>query len=218
MNSAIVTAAGQGTRFGAKKAIQLLKGRPLLAWAVSNFEKIETFGEIIVTIPPDDAEDFYADLISSENFQKVRFVKGGETRYESVRKGFFTVRNEDGIVLIHDAARPLVSRELIEKVLDGAEQYGAAIPVVPVNETVKEAKDGKVVRTIPRESLFLAQTPQGFRFNVLREAYSKIKDVIVTDEAMLVELAGHGVYIVEGDPRNIKITNRFDLLQAESSL
>lgn len=215
MNTAIVTAAGQGIRFGGRKALHRLKDRTLLAWALSNFEKAENVGEIIVTIPSDDTDETYRRIFAAEKFHKVRLVKGGETRYESVRNAFEALKTPGGIILIHDAARPLVSMDLIERVTHTAEQYGAAIPILPINETVKEVEGGQVLRTIPRERLFLAQTPQAFRAGILKDAYSKITDKSVTDEAMLVELAGHMVHVVDGEPRNMKITTAFDLRIAE---
>jgi 2-C-methyl-D-erythritol 4-phosphate cytidylyltransferase len=105
--------------------------------------------------------------------------------------------------------------ELIERVIQAAEQYGAAIPVLRINETVKEVEGGQILRTIPRERLFLAQTPQAFRAGILKDAYSKITDKNVTDEAMLVELAGHMVHVVDGEPGNMKITTSFDIRIAE---
>jgi 2-C-methyl-D-erythritol 4-phosphate cytidylyltransferase len=219
MNYAIVTAAGKGNRFGGNKALHPLRGRPLLAWAVSNFEKHHSVGEIVVTVPPDqETAARFREICGIENFTKVRFVTGGETRYHSVRNAVFSIQDANGILLIHDAARPLLSMTLLESVLEATTQYGAVVPVVPVSETVKEVQKGSVVRTVSREHLFLAQTPQGFRMDILASAYSKIEDATVTDEAMLVELAGYEVHVVSGEKRNIKITEGPDIRIAESFL
>jgi 2-C-methyl-D-erythritol 4-phosphate cytidylyltransferase len=218
MNYAIVTAAGQGTRFGGNKALHLLRNKPMLAWALSKFQLNSSIDEILVTVPPNASAEPFQKICAAEDFDKVRFVPGGETRYESVRKAFETILNREGIVLIHDAARPLVSMNLIARILEGVSKYGAAIPVLPINETVKQVEEGRVVRTIPRENLFVAQTPQGFRAALLASAYSKIEDRSVTDEAMLVEMAGQKVHVVNGERKNIKITEPSDIQMAESFL
>jgi 2-C-methyl-D-erythritol 4-phosphate cytidylyltransferase len=218
MTYAIVTAAGKGTRFGANKALHRLRERPLIAWALSNFQNNASINEIIVTVPPDGPLELFESVCLSENFTKVRFVWGGETRYDSVRNAFATINDSDAIVLIHDAARPLVSMNLINRILHAVKEYGAVIPALPVIETVKQVEKDRIVRTVPREGLFVAQTPQGFRGELLASAYSKIVDRNVTDEAMLVELAGYVVHIVSGERKNMKITEPSDIQIAECFL
>lgn len=215
MNYSIVTAAGQGIRFGSRKALYPLQNRPLLAWALSSFERSASIGEIIVTIPRGDSHDPYRRICTEEGFQKVRFIDGGETRYHSVRNAFLSIERPEGFVLIHDAARPLLSLDLVQRVIDATEKFGAAIPVLPVSDTVKEVEGDRIVRTIEREKLFLAQTPQGFRAEILVAAYSKMKDNNFTDEAMLVEMAGYDVHVVKGEQKNIKITEASDIRLAE---
>jgi 2-C-methyl-D-erythritol 4-phosphate cytidylyltransferase len=218
MNYAIVTAAGKGTRFGDKKTLHLLHGRPLLSWSLRVFEQAPEVQQVIVTFPPEDSEQAYKKICEQENYQKVSFIEGGNSRYDSVRNAFLSLKDQDGIVLIHDAARPLLSRELLLRVLEATQKHGAALPVLPITETVKEIEGERVVRTLPREKLFVAQTPQGFRVELLAEAYDRIKDSNLTDEAMLVELAGFEVYTVPGDLKILKITERSYIRLAEMYL
>ena len=218
MNHAIVTAAGKGNRFGANKSLHLLKGKPILAWSLRVFEESPEIAEVIVTFASDDSAEAYENICRNENFNKVRFVAGGDTRQDSVHNAFLSIKDNAGILLIHDAARPLLSRDLLLRVLDATREHGAALPVLPIQETVKEIEGERVIRTLPREKLFVAQTPQGFRMELLAAAYDKIKDSNMTDESMLVERAGYGVHVVEGEHRNLKITERSDIKIAESYL
>jgi 2-C-methyl-D-erythritol 4-phosphate cytidylyltransferase len=214
MNYAIVTAAGTGSRFGSRKSVHPFRGKTLLAWAILPFEKTPGIAEIVVTYPVDQDESEYAEICHREKFQKVRFIRGGESRAVSVRNAVLAIE-DDGIVLIHDAARPLVTLDLIDRVLAASEKYGAAIPALSIQETIKEVDQERVIRTVSRDRLFLAQTPQGFRKEILLAAYTRLGDLDVTDEAALVEKAGYGVRIVPGDRRNIKITEPSDLSLAE---
>ncbi len=218
MNYAIVTAAGKGSRFGEKKTLHLLNEKPLLSWSLRVLEEAPEIAEVIVTFAPDDSEEAYKKVCRDENFKKARFVAGGDTRYDSVRNAFFSLKEEKGIVLIHDAARPLLSRELLLRVLEATQKHGAALPVLPITETVKEVEGEQVARTLSREKLFVAQTPQGFRVELLASAYAKIVDSNVTDEAMLVEMAGYRVHVVAGESRNLKITEPSDIRVAETYL
>ena len=208
-NYAIVTAAGKGTRFGSNKALYPLLGKPLLVWSLEVFSKV--VDEIWITCPENFHEEY---RVAGSGFHNVNFISGGETRYKSVRRAF-EVLGSDGIVLIHDAARPLLSRDLVERVMRATTEYGAAIPVLPVTDTVKEVEDERIIRTVPREHLYLAQTPQGFRCALLKDAYSKVEGTDLTDEAMIVELAGHPVHCVPGERTNLKITEPSDIALAE---
>jgi 2-C-methyl-D-erythritol 4-phosphate cytidylyltransferase len=206
---AIVTAAGKGMRFGGNKALCPLLGKPLLAWSLDVFAKI--VDQMVITFP-EGSEEAYRS--AAFGFHNVNFVSGGETRYDSVRKAFESL-TAGSVVLIHDAARPLVSPDLVERVLSAAAKHGAVVPVLPVMETVKEVTGDRIDRTIPRDRLYVAQTPQGFRFEILADAYSKVVRNDATDESMLVESAGHEVYCVKGEPRNLKITEPSDITLAE---
>src|SRR5262249_20648921 len=219
----IIAAGGKASRFGAatSKQFALLGGRPLVEWSLAAFENEPSVERIILAYPSDEAESRYSDLIRSRGFRKITLTKGGEARLDSVRNGFaaLSALADNDVVLIHDAGRPLVSRDLIRSVLQAAAQGGAAVPVLALTETVKEVKNGAVVRTVPRENLAGAQTPQGFRYGVLREAYRQIDSrgvdrVKVTDEALLAEWAGFAVTVVPGERRNLKITHPEDLALA----
>ena len=208
-NYAIITAAGKGVRFGGNKALYPLSGKPILVWSLEIFSKV--VDEVTVTYPEGHQEQF-RDAIST--FHNVKLISGGETRYQSVRKAFESL-NADGVVLIHDAARPLISRGLVERILRRAHQKGAVIPVLPVTETVKEVEKDKIVGTIARDRLALAQTPQGFHSSILADSYARVQNQDITDEAMLVELAGKKVFCVPGEAINLKITEPSDITLAE---
>jgi 2-C-methyl-D-erythritol 4-phosphate cytidylyltransferase len=223
MNAAIIAAGGKGSRFGAatSKQFALLGGRPLVEWSLAAFENEPLVERVILAYPTDEPESRYSELIRARGFRKILLTQGGEARLDSVRNGFAALGGlaDNDVVLIHDAARPLVSRDLIRNVLQLAAEHGAAVPVLALTETVKEVKDGAVVRTVPRENLAGAQTPQGFRYGVLREAYRKLdargaERAHITDEALLVEWAGFAVTVVPGERRNLKITHPEDLALA----
>lgn len=210
---AIIPAAGSGVRFGGKKQEALLKGISLLDRTVSVFQKTGLFKKIIVVGP------FLPPPLrgGGEGEGEIIVVAGGKTRAESVFNGFQALKaGDDDIVLIHDAARPLVSPGLIKKVIGAAKEKGAVIPVLPLSDTVKKVKGDRIEATLDRSGLAGAQTPQGFLVKKLKKAYAKVAlSEIVTDEARLLELAGEEVFTVEGEQNNIKITTPEDLRLAE---
>lgn len=197
---AIIPAAGKGERFGGKKLDVLLRGKSLLDRVQTCLNETGLFSRIVVV-----GKD----------------LPGGKTRAESVRNGFQSLEWSDGdIVLIHDAARPLVSVELIQKIARIALEKGAVIPVMPISDTVKEIHEGFVLKTLDRDRLFSVQTPQGFRAEFLARAYKELpwQDRRWTDESSLVEALGVPIHAVEGERENIKITTPFDLKVAEAIL
>jgi 2-C-methyl-D-erythritol 4-phosphate cytidylyltransferase len=214
---AIIVAAGQGRRFGSAKQFAALKGRPLLDWTLDAFETHPEVDEIVLVLP--DEKDGARFIGRHPKITAV--VRGGRRRQDSVRRGFARVRPGAGeIVLVHDGVRPLVTREVISRVIREAGRCGAAIPAVPVEDTIKEAVRGKVVRTVDRANLYRVQTPQGFAYAVLDQALRRAgpKRPAATDEAALAERAGAEVRVVAGDPRNIKVTIPSDLKLAEAFL
>jgi 2-C-methyl-D-erythritol 4-phosphate cytidylyltransferase len=215
--TAVIVAAGEGRRFGGPKPFALLGGRPLLGRCVEAFENHEGVDAIVIVLP-----DVRLGEGLARNFRKVAtVVAGGPRRQDSVRNGFNAVHGSGrDIVLIHDGARPLAGSALIGRVIDEASRSGAAIPVLPMEDTVKEVRDSAVVRTHDRTAIFRAQTPQGFYYEVLQEAFAAAeRDAFSgTDEAMLVERTGRRVAAVAGDLRNIKITTPLDLKIAEALL
>jgi len=215
--TAIIVAGGRGSRLGADRPKQLLEigGRTMLQWSVSAFDSHPAVSEVVVVLPRDLKESVVFDCQT-----RGEIVFGGERRQDSVAAGFAASNAAAEIVLVHDAARPFVSGELITRVIDAAAAHGAAVPARHASDTVKRAPraGAAVVETIPRETVWLAQTPQGFRRDVLADAMARSDGSDVTDEAMMAERAGHPVHVVEGDESNVKITTQEDLRLARRSL
>jgi 2-C-methyl-D-erythritol 4-phosphate cytidylyltransferase len=220
MNVAIIAAAGQGTRIGGKRAKQFLElaGTPIIIHTLRRFEQCAVIQETIVVLPAQDAAGFLA-LASRYGLRKLaRVVQGGATRAESVWRGLQTVRPATAaIIAVHDGVRPFVTPEEIALTVGAAEESGAAILAAPAIDTIKEVKNNLVQRTLERASLRHALTPQCFRYALLRRAYEQAASLgaDVTDDSALVERLGESVAIVEGHPRNIKITRPEDLALAE---
>lgn len=220
--TAVIVAAGTSKRMsdGVDKLSVQLSGRSLLAWTISRFESAEIIDEIIVVTREDEIGNV-KEMTISEGFQKViSVVAGGSYRQQSTQNGLSAVSNDSNVVLIHDGARPLIRTSDIKRVAESAEENGAALLAVPSKDSVKEVRDGIVTQTLPRESIWLAQTPQGFRKDLLQEAFSSAeKDGFIgTDEASLVERIGKDVAVVEGHNSNIKVTVMSDIEVVESLL
>ena len=215
--SAIIAAGGRGVRIGGARPKQLLTlgGRPILLRSVEAFVSSDRVNEIVVALPKEIVDDPPHYL--RDGPKPIRIVEGGERRQDSVANAFAQVQARAEIVVIHDAARPLVTHSLIARTIDAAAAHGGAIAALPATDTVKQAAADRIVRaTLPRSEVFLAQTPQAFRTSVLRDALrSAAGSTDATDEAMMAERAGHAVKLVEGDPRNLKITTLDDLAMAE---
>ena len=215
--TAIVVAAGEGRRFGSPKQFALLKGRSVLDRSLAAFEAHPLVADIVLVLPDEALGRRYIGT-----YPKISAaVRGGARRQDSVREGFSRIdpRRID-IVLIHDGARPLVTAALIRRVIRAAEKDGAAVPALPLNDTVKKVANGRVLRTLDRSSLVGVQTPQGFAYHILERALERARtDVFTgTDDASLVEHLGQDIVIVDGDPTNIKITTLLDLTLAEAFL
>jgi 2-C-methyl-D-erythritol 4-phosphate cytidylyltransferase/2-C-methyl-D-erythritol 2,4-cyclodiphosphate synthase len=220
--TAIIAAGGAGTRLGADRPKQMLElqGRSILERSVEAFAAHPAIAETIVVLPPELAASPPAWLTAR---QEVRVAVGGLRRQDSVANGFDLVDAATDVVLVHDAARPFVTPDVIARVIEAAALHGAAIAAVPVSDTVKrgEKRNGHpvITDTIPREPLYLAQTPQGFARGVLRDAVALGRSgVEATDEAMLAERAGHSVRLVDGSVSNVKITTAEDLQAASRRL
>jgi 2-C-methyl-D-erythritol 4-phosphate cytidylyltransferase len=214
----ILVAGGTGRRFGGDvpKQFQPLGGRPMLAVTASRFAGLAGLGRLIVVAAP----DAYArcETMLAPLGLPLRFAAAGAERQHSVASGLAVVDGDCRVVAVHDAARPLVTTEAVAACVAAARAHGAAILATPVPDTVKRVADGRIVATIPREDLWLAQTPQAFDVDLLRRAHAGVAEAIATDDAALVERLGHPVAIVPGDPRNRKITTAADLVWAEAVL
>jgi 2-C-methyl-D-erythritol 4-phosphate cytidylyltransferase len=215
---AILVAAGRGERMGQErpKAFLELGGEPLLLRAARAFDAAPSVASLIAVVP--DALTSVARTLLAPLGKLGAVVAGGERRQDSVLAGLAQLpEGFEGVVLVHDAARPLVEVELVEAVARQAFATGAALPVLPLVDTVKRVRGGRVVETLDRSELGGAQTPQGFRVALLREAIAAAAraGLELTDEAMAVERLGHPVDAVPGSKRNRKLTTPDDLAWAE---
>ncbi len=217
----ILMAAGRGERMGADqpKAFVPVAGQPMLLLAARAFDAAPSVDGIVAVVPADRIADAREILGGLRALRDV--VAGGESRQDSVQRGLEAIPpGFDGVVLVHDAARPLVEVELIESVVRATVEHDAAIPVLGLVDTVKRLRDDRVVETLDRSELGAAQTPQGFRVALLRRAYDRAfrDDVVLTDEAMAVERLGEPVVAVKGSARNRKLTTPEDLAWADTLL
>ena len=217
---AIIVAAGRGERMGAgaPKAFLPVAGVPMLLHSARAFDA-SSVSAITVVVPADRIDAARELLLGLQ--KPVTVVAGGDRRQDSVRRGLDAVPADfDGVILVHDAARPLVDVALIDLVAAVAGRAGAAIPVLPVADTIKRIEDGIVHATVDRAELGAAQTPQGFAIGLLREAYEAAErdGALLTDEAMAIERIGRPVRAVPGSARNRKITTADDLAWAEDVL
>jgi 2-C-methyl-D-erythritol 4-phosphate cytidylyltransferase len=215
----IIPAAGQGKRMGAGKNKLLLELNkiPVLIHTLKVFEEDELCQGIILAVNPLDTEEFKC-LLNKYRVKKVLdLVPGGKERQDSIYNALKTVNN-DGIILVHDAARPFILKEHIHRLLDTANETGAAIIGVPAKDTMKTVGNHVVMATVERSSLWAVQTPQAFRFSVLYNAYehAEKEHFIGTDDSSLVERISHPVTMVEGDYDNIKLTTKEDLFFAQA--
>ena len=210
--TAIIAAGGRGLRIGGSRPKQLLAidGRSLLERSVAAFLAHPSVNEVVVALPPDVVGDPPAYLQGA--VKTLRLVAGGARRQDSVSNAFEAAAAISEVILIHDAARPFVSAALIDRTIEAAAAHGAAIAALEVTDTVKRVRHGVIEETLDRETIFLAQTPQGFRREVLAAAVALGQSgVEATDEAALAERAGYTVHVVPGESKNIKITTPEDL-------
>ncbi len=222
MVTAVVVAAGKGKRMGlVDKPFLLLKKKPLLTYSLFILENSSFVGEVILVVEKNKISKA-KELIKKYHISKVKeVIAGGKTRQGSVASGLRKINSFSNFVLIHDGARPFLTRELIKRVILGAKRYKAAVPGLPLSDTIKKVEDSSfITSTLNRKSLWTVQTPQVFKAETVQKAYFQAeKDHFLgTDSASLVERIGIPVKIIKGDPYNIKITTKGDFLLAEAIL
>jgi 2-C-methyl-D-erythritol 4-phosphate cytidylyltransferase/2-C-methyl-D-erythritol 2,4-cyclodiphosphate synthase len=223
--SAVLAAGGHGVRVGADRPKQLLDigGRSILELSVSALAASGRVDEIVVAVPPEHVAGI-ASVLGAGITAPVRVVAGGRRRQDSVANAFARTSLDADVILVHDAARPFVTTAVIARTLDAAAEHGAAIAAMPARDTIKRARSGNqgssraIDSTLPRDEIFLAQTPQAFRREVFARVLESAGEADATDEAMLAERAGVPVWLVEGDAANVKITTPEDLEAARGRM
>ncbi len=222
---AIIPAAGLGTRMGkasaeysgtSRKQFMLLEGAPILIHTIRKFVASGKVSEILVAVRAEDMEPFRQQSEQEHYGKPVKLVEGGRNRQDSVRNCLAQVPEDTDLVAVHDAVRPFVTVDLIEQVIDQAAERGAVILAIPAVDTIKQVDRTVIRSTLPRERIVLAQTPQVFRFALLKKAFEQAErdGFTATDEASLVEHLGEDVHVLRGSDRNIKITKPSDMALA----
>lgn len=220
---AIVPAAGQASRMRTERNKVLIEiaGEPILSWAIKAICSSELASELIICVREGEEEDVWKIASAHACRMNISLVHGGIERQGSVYNALMKINGKADYVLVHDAARPLATPELMRSVLMAAIEFGAATAAVPCADTIKEAsEDGFAMRTLSRQNLYLVQTPQAFRYEILLEAHEHARrlNLSCTDDAALVEAIGGRVKLVLGETHNIKVTVPTDLLVVESLL
>lgn len=214
MDYAVIVAGGKGLRMGASIPKQFLpvNGLPILMLTIKRFREYDGSLRIILVLPKEQHE-YWNELCKNYHFTDAyAVVEGGETRFHSVRNGLAAIPDDaEGVVGIHDGVRPFPSVEVIRACYETARTAKAVIPVVPVVETVRHIMPGGKTETVDRADYRLVQTPQTFEIQLLKQAYAQPYRDCFTDDASVVESAGHEVTLIEGNRENIKITTPFDL-------
>lgn len=227
--SVIVVAAGSGQRFGGdeNKIFAKVGDQPIFLMALQMFVNREDVCQTILVVSPSDIDQMKSKFGPNIGFMGVKLVEGGEERHDSVAAGLAAVTSDAALVCVHDAVRVCVAAEWIDATYQAALKHGAAVPVCPVTATLKRVgKGGAISETVSREGLYMAQTPQVFRREIILPAYEALQagklnmpeGTKPTDDAQVVAAAGHTVHAIDGDPRNIKITTRGDLSLAGAIL
>lgn len=215
--SAIIPAAGSGERFGEEKQFKLFSGRPLLFHTLKLFLQSDYIDEIIVAVPSASVDSTHRDVLSMSAGKPVKVVAGGTRRQDSVKNGIDVSDSHSTLVCIHDAARPFVTEDLIQRSISACEFADGAVVGIPSKDTVKFTENGFIKETLDREKIWLAQTPQCFHKNKLIQAlyYAETENLTGTDESALMEAMGFSIKLVDGESNNFKITTKDDWIRAE---
>ena len=210
--SAIILAAGNGSRFGEKKQFKELNGRPIWVYSLNTFIQSRCIDELILVIPSDSLESLKQSQVFKSLSKKnnIKLISGGESRRDSVLNGVKAVKKTNDIVCIHDAARPFIKPSYIKDSIEICSEFDGAIIAIPSVDTVKKVDKQIIKNTIDRESLWMAQTPQTFKKDKLLYAIKNSSHLNITDESMLMEEANFKIKLIEGDQSNFKITNEID--------
>ena len=216
--TAVIPAAGSGERFGGIKQLKIMGGRPLLFHTLKPFIDSDLIFEIVVVALKNDVQQLSRELKSMISVKPVTVVAGGNTRQRSVFNGLKAASDSSELICVHDAVRPFVTKNLIEKAVSGCSEHDGVIVAQPSTDTIKKVMDNQILETLQREIIWRAQTPQVFSKSVLQEALKMAEEENIqgTDEASLLERIGYQVGFVEGSSLNIKITTEEDWVFAEA--
>lgn len=221
---ALIPAGGMGLRMGGtvRKQFRALGGLPLLVYSLRVFQSSPVIDAVVLAVPEADLHYCRTEIIERHGFTKItHVVAGGRERQDSVRHALAVVEEVVDLIVIHDAVRPFVTDSMVQRVVEAAAKDGAAIIALPMRDTVKQVSDDHLIeRTVDRKPLWLAQTPQAFRRDWLKEAHRKAhaEGIVATDDAFLLEWMGHPVRVLEGSGENIKVTRAEDLIIGEAIL
>tara|TARA_A100001011_G_scaffold193956_2_gene202410 strand:+ start:6294 stop:6959 length:666 start_codon:yes stop_codon:yes gene_type:complete len=217
--SAIIPAAGLGNRFGEAKQFKLLAGTPLFIHSIKAFLNSSKIHEIVVVVPKDKQDSIYKAIMSISGDKRITITSGGERRQDSVKNGVLVSDTTSDLICIHDAARPFITETLIQDSINSCKLFDGAVIAIPSVDTVKYSENNIIMKTIDRNSIWLAQTPQVFWKDKLLKAYDGMDESIeITDEASIMEKMGYKICLVPGDIKNNKITTFEDWKYAESRL
>ena len=210
--SAIILAAGSGSRFGEKKQFKKLNGKPIWFYSLNTFIQSKFVDELILVVPSDSLELLKQSQVFKSLSKKnnIKLISGGKSRKVSVLNGLKAVKKAIDIVTIHDAARPFIKSSYIKDSIETCNEFDGAIIAIPSVDTVKKAKNQIIKKTIDRDSLWMAQTPQTFKKKKLLHAIENFSHLKITDESMLMEEANCKIKLIKGDYSNFKITNPID--------
>ncbi|MFN6945784.1 MAG: 2-C-methyl-D-erythritol 4-phosphate cytidylyltransferase [Cytophagaceae bacterium] len=216
---ALIVAGGSGTRMNSSMPKQFLvvAGKPILMHTIEKFLEADPYTQIILVLPFSELLTWKALCVDFNFHKKIKLAEGGKSRYESVRNGLKTIHEDEALVAIHDGVRPCISPEIINKSYEVAALYGNAIASVALKDSIRMISS-EANSSVDRNAFRLIQTPQTFRFSLIKEAYSSTELPHFTDDASVAENAGMKIYLIEGSYQNIKITMPEDLMFAESLL
>tara|TARA_B100000131_G_scaffold46448_1_gene41304 strand:+ start:515 stop:1180 length:666 start_codon:yes stop_codon:yes gene_type:complete len=217
--SAIITAAGAGRRFGEKKQFKILCGSPLYFYSLKTFIKIKIIDEVILVVPS-EIKTLIEKKVKTQFGENVKVISGGSSRANSVKNGVLSSSKNSDLILIHDAARPFVNRKLISDSINACKNADGSIIALKATDTLKHSKSGYVKKTINRNEIWLAQTPQAFKKKKLLKAYQNedYNSSVFTDESSIMEQMGYKIALVQGSSMNFKITTIDDWQKAKRLL